>query len=307
MDFAKQARELNGFIQRNCSATMEQGNTIIICGREQNGDDKMRLAELVPTKSVIFVIQDHYEPEGVLKFLASEVQKDSLYLFGSNYCGWELSIRLGQRLGGSSIQGGINLSWKQDRLLVDKMTYSNHMKGTWQLSHGPYLVAISKGQDEANSLESVHEIIKDVTIELEPGIVKIGFKPYEESASLVEASFVLVAGRGIKRKEVATELSNQAERMGAVFGASRPVVMNAWVPMEKMVGVSGAMLKPEICIAVGLSGAAALYAGIEKSKFIVAINSDERAPIIKKADVAIVGDASEVMEELVLLIEREEH
>lgn len=73
-------------------------------------------------------------------------------------------------------------------------------------------------------------------------------------------------------------------------GVSRPAAMNAWMPMNHLVGVSGAMASPQICITAGVSGAAAFYAGIEKSKFIAAINTDEHAPIMKNADVVIVED-----------------
>ena len=86
--------------------------------------------------------------------------------------------------------------------------------------------------------------------------------------------------------EILTEL---ADRTGGMTGVSRPAAMNAWMPMNHLVGVSGAMASPQICITAGVSGAAAFYAGIEKSKFIAAINTDEHAPIMKNADVVIVG------------------
>jgi electron transfer flavoprotein alpha subunit len=69
-----------------------------------------------------------------------------------------------------------------------------------------------------------------------------------------------------------------------------------------MIGVSGAMTKPEVCIAAGVSGAAAFYAGIEKSKTIVAINTDIRAPIIKASDAAVIDDYKAVMSELVKIV-----
>jgi electron transfer flavoprotein alpha subunit len=85
---------------------------------------------------------------------------------------------------------------------------------------------------------------------------------------------------------------------GGEVGVSRPAAMNAWAPMERLIGVSGAMVAPEICITAGVSGAAAFYSGIEKSRFIVAVNTDEKAPIMKKADVAIVDDFVPVLEAL---------
>ena len=66
--------------------------------------------------------------------------------------------------------------------------------------------------------------------------------------------------------------------MGAAFGVSRPVVMNAWAPADRLVGVSGARTAPAVCIVVGASGAPALHWGIERAGFIVAVNSDDARP-----------------------------
>jgi electron transfer flavoprotein alpha subunit len=74
--------------------------------------------------------------------------------------------------------------------------------------------------------------------------------------------------------------------------------------MDEIVGVSGAVTKPDVCIVAGASGAAAFYAGIEKSKYIVAINKDSHAPIIKASDAAIIDDYKPVMDELVKLVSR---
>lgn len=73
----------------------------------------------------------------------------------------------------------------------------------------------------------------------------------------------------------------------------------------KLLGVSGTMVSPKICIVAGVSGAAAFYAGIEKTKYIIAINKDEHAPIIKMADVAVVDDFIPVMETLNQLVEND--
>jgi electron transfer flavoprotein alpha subunit len=90
--------------------------------------------------------------------------------------------------------------------------------------------------------------------------------------------------------------------MGADFGVSRPVAMNAWAPMDRLIGVSGTRAAPELCIVVGASGAPALYWGIEKAAFIAAIDTDEHAPIVSNADVAILDDGVAVIEELAQII-----
>ena len=103
----------------------------------------------------------------------------------------------------------------------------------------------------------------------------------------------------MKNKADAQYLKQIADTIGANFGVSRPVAMSAWAPLHRLVGVSGSMTKADVCIVAGASGAAAFYAGIEKSKFIVAINTDIRAPINKTSDVTIIDDYKAVLAELV--------
>jgi electron transfer flavoprotein alpha subunit len=126
--------------------------------------------------------------------------------------------------------------------------------------------------------------------------------PMKPARNLAMAKFLLIGGQGMHNKENTQSLKEIAEVIGADFGVSRPVAMHAWAPMHRMVGVSGAMTKADVCIVAGVSGAPAFYAGIEKSKFIVAINKDTRAPIVKTADVAIIDDYQAVLDELVKLI-----
>ena len=78
--------------------------------------------------------------------------------------------------------------------------------------------------------------------------------------------------------------------------------MSAWAPMHRLVGVSGAITKPDVCIAAAVSGAAALYAGIAHSKKIIAINKDNQAPIVKAADVVIIDDYKAIMNALVGIV-----
>jgi electron transfer flavoprotein alpha subunit len=126
--------------------------------------------------------------------------------------------------------------------------------------------------------------------------------PMKLTRALAKAKFLLIGGNGMGSQENTKKLQQIAEMIGADFGATRPVAMHAWVPMYRLVGVSGAMTKADVCIVAGVSGAAAFYAGIEKSKFIVAINKDVRAPIVKSADVAIIDDYQAVMDELVKIM-----
>jgi len=90
--------------------------------------------------------------------------------------------------------------------------------------------------------------------------------------------------------------------MGAAFGVTRPVAMNAWAPMDRLIGVSGTRTAPALCIVAGASGAPAFYWGIEKASFIVAIDLDDHAQIIANADAVLLDDCVAVVEELAALV-----
>ena len=89
-----------------------------------------------------------------------------------------------------------------------------------------------------------------------------------------------------------------AASMGAAFGVTRPVAMNGWAPMDRLIGVSGTRTAPALCVVAGAYGAPAFDWGIERAGFIVAITTDEHAPIVAEADAAVLGDAVAVVEAL---------
>ena len=110
------------------------------------------------------------------------------------------------------------------------------------------------------------------------------------------ADILIAAGKGVRSKEEINQIRKLAERKGYLFGVSRPVAMNGWAGIDEIIGVSGHLYAPRITITIGVSGSAAFYAGIENSSFIMSVNSDEKAPIIKLSDVSVINDYAEVWE-----------
>lgn len=112
---------------------------------------------------------------------------------------------------------------------------------------------------------------------------------------LTEAEIVVSAGRGMKGPENWNLIEDLASKMGAATACSKPVSDMGWRPHAEHVGQTGITIKPNLYIAIGISGAIQHLAGVSSSKTIVAINKDSEAPFFKAADYGIVGDAFEVI------------
>ncbi len=123
---------------------------------------------------------------------------------------------------------------------------------------------------------------------------KIEFTGYEQAESggvdLGKAKIIVSAGRGIGKPENVAMIADLAKALGGEYGASRPVVDSEWVEHNRQVGTTGQTVAPKLYVACGISGAIQHLAGMKKSEFIVAVNTDKDAPIGDVADVLVVAD-----------------
>lgn len=138
-----------------------------------------------------------------------------------------------------------------------------------------------------------------IQIDGEDNAPKIEFLGYEEAEAdgvdLSRAEIIVSAGRGIGKAENIELVANLAKALGGEYGASRPVVDSEWVEHTRQVGTTGQTVAPKLYIACGISGAIQHLAGMKKSEFIVAINTDKDAPICEVADVLMVCDLTQFL------------
>lgn len=117
-------------------------------------------------------------------------------------------------------------------------------------------------------------------------------------APLPEAELVVSAGRGMKGPENWKMIEDLANSLGATTACSRPVADMHWRPHHEHVGQTGIAIRPNLYIAIGISGAIQHLAGVNGSKTIVVINNDKEAPFFKSADYGVVGDAFSIVPKL---------
>lgn len=135
-----------------------------------------------------------------------------------------------------------------------------------------------------------------------PSIEKIGpaangtltFGGYEQAekggVDLSKAQVIVSAGRGIGKPENIAMIAQLAQALKGEYGASRPVVDAEWAEHNRQVGTTGQIVSPKLYMACGISGAIQHLAGMKKSEFVVAVNTDKDAPIGEVADVLVVAD-----------------
>jgi electron transfer flavoprotein alpha subunit len=225
-------------------------------------------------------------------------------LLGSTRDGKELAGRLAVILDASAATDCINIQFKENRALVERLVYGGRVLSSGILEAGPFVIGIKPRSYQAIA-SGPEPSIEEFSIQspvLKTRVLRSG-EAERGSVDLTKADKIVAVGRGLKKKEDLELIHTLAEALGAAVGCSRPLSSDlGWLPEDAHIGLTGIQVKPKLYLAVGISGQLQHLAGIKDSKVIMAINSDKGAPIFQNCDYGAVGDLYQIVPELTKLI-----
>lgn len=223
-----------------------------------------------------------------------------LVIFSHDYTGKSIAPLVAAKLKAGMVTGAISLPSTDGGFTVKTNVFSGkafaHVRIKTEkkiISLLPNAFAKKKG-NVAASVTSFTPDLGESRIVIKSTKAKGG-----DGLSLTEAENVVSAGRGLKGPENWEMIEELAKELNAATACSRPVADIGWRPHHEHVGQTGIAIRPNLYIAVGISGAIQHLAGVNGSKVIVVINTDPEAPFFKAADYGIVGDAFQVVPALI--------
>ncbi|KGE15658.1 electron transfer flavoprotein subunit alpha/FixB family protein [Sphingobacterium deserti] len=237
----------------------------------------------------------------VIAEVATSVGADTVVLSNS-FSGKGIAPRIAAKLNAALGDGAISLpQMSGDSWTIQKTAFSNKAIATEQLDGQKRVIALTPNSMEAKE-HPTSMTIESYQPNLSPGDLSTVIKDIVRATnkvSLPEAEIVVSAGRGMKGPENWAMVEELANVLGAATACSKPVSDAGWRPHAEHVGQTGLAVTPKLYIAIGISGAIQHLAGVSASKTIVVINKDPEAPFFKVADYGIVGDAFEVLPQLI--------
>ncbi|MCR8455786.1 MAG: electron transfer flavoprotein subunit alpha/FixB family protein [Candidatus Korarchaeota archaeon] len=274
------------------------------------GHDIKHLAEeLAYYADEVLIFEDQrvreFHSEYYQQILSSIIldRKPEIILIPHTSCGIELAPSLAIKLNIPVITDVLDASFENGQLIVIREYFGGKLRARVILrgsSH--YIATIRAGISKSEKSEVKGRITEMRGLNLADTPYKRVIeltKPPPEATDLTSADVIVAVGRGIGDAKNLPLIEELSRAIGGVIACSRPIIDMRLLPKERLVGLSGKVVKPKLYIAIGISGQFYHVYGMMNSELIVAINKDPNAPIFNVADYGIARDIFEVLPRLI--------
>jgi electron transfer flavoprotein alpha subunit len=237
---------------------------------------------------------------------AAKAENASVVVIANSFSGKGLAPRVAVKLDAGYVDGAIALPNMSNGFVVRTGAYSGKAFADVNILSPIKVIALNANAYKVVEASTACEVVA-FTPSAKDSDFKVAVKEVVKASdkiSLPEAELVVSAGRGLKGPENWGMVEELAGLLGAATACSKPVSDAHWRPHSEHVGQTGIAVSPNLYIAIGISGAIQHLAGVSASKTIVVINKDPEAPFFKAADYGIVGDAFEVVPQLIAAVKK---
>lgn len=280
--------------------TLADSVTAIVFGDEANAKEA---AKCGADKIIYCPVSEDGAPEDYAKAIADVIKSvpNAVVLVNNSIRGKCLAGKISVYLDTTVLSAVNELSVQDGKLVCRRMVYGGTAlrKETFTSAYG--VVTISNGIFDVTPADTETTDITAIAGEPTGTIKRISRNDKKEGGvNLVAAKRIVDVGRGLAAEEDLEMCRQLAKALEGEVGCSRPVAENnKWLPKSSYMGITGVQVKPELLVALGVSGQVQHIGGINKSKVIVAINKDKAAPIFKNADFGLIGDMYKIVPTLI--------
>ena len=293
----------NGAIAKSAQEAIHYGSkigeTTVITYGDVDDSALAALGSYGASKVLINKTITEFDGQKLSKLVSAAAESVEVIVFAMDFSGKSISSRVAAGLNAGMVSGALSLPDTSNGFIIKKAVFSGKAFANCKINSAKKVIALMPNSiqvETSDAMATVEEFSADM------GDSTLSVKEFKAKGGggvlLTDADLVVSAGRGLKGPENWGMIEELANEMGAATACSRPVADIGWRPHHEHVGQTGVAVRPNLYIAVGISGAIQHLAGVNGSKVMVVINTDADAPFFKAADYGIVGDAFEVVPKL---------
>jgi electron transfer flavoprotein alpha subunit len=229
--------------------------------------------------------------------LSTTVGTDDVVLLPASPNGRDIAGTLSGLTGAAVLTNATGARWSDDGPIVEMSAFGGKLITESAFTSGRGLVTVRPNAVTAVARDgtATRAALADTAVPAQPAVRLVDQVAQEAAAvSIDDARIIVSGGRGVGGPEGFGLVEGLAEALGGAVGATRAAVDSGWIPYAQQIGQTGKIVKPQLYLALGISGAIQHKVGMQTAGTIVAINRDPDAPIAGFADMFVIGDLFEI-------------